>query len=280
MSFFDKTSEKASYQSAKFVILPVPYEATTSYGKGTKNGPSAVLKALEQVEEFDHELEPNVLKQGKICIAKNLPVSRAKEIPEVQIKEVVARVLRDEKLPILLGGEHSISAPAIFAAKEFNPDLSVLHFDAHADLRKSYRGRSDSHACAMRSVVEVCSTVQVGIRNISEEGYHFIKSSGQIKRIYWADKSIDLGQILRQLSDRVYISFDVDVLDPSEMPSTGTPEPGGLRYRQIVEIFKEIARRKKIVGCDFVELSPIRDLHAPDFLVAKLVYKLISLIGV
>ena len=264
--------EFPKYHEAKFVVLPVPYEATTSYGKGTKNGPKAIIKASEQVEGYIEELdfEPYT----KAGIYTHRPLKRTEIFP------IVKKVLNNHKVPILLGGEHSLSIEAVRAAKDCYPDLSVLQLDAHADLRDSYLGRKDSHACTMRRILEVCPAVQVGIRSVDIEEAEWAKGSGQWEKIVFASQlttnNLQLTTIKSNLTNQVYITIDVDVFDPSIMPSTGTPEPGGLSWLQVIEILRIVTQAKKVVGFDVVEFSPIKGFHAPDFTIAKLVYRLMG----
>jgi len=249
---------------SKFVIIPCPHEATTTYGKGTKNGPAAILKAMEQVEEFDFELNREI---------ERFEIQKPCSIKELKAR--AAKVLGQNKIPIILGGEHSLSS---FAVQAFN-NVSVLQFDAHADLRDSYKGSKNNHACAMRRILEICPGVQVGIRNISKEEYEFAKKSGQLGKIHFLNpksKIPNLNKVLEQLSDNVYITFDVDAFDPSVVSATGTPEPGGLGWYQTLDILKAVCRAKNIVGFDVVELSPKRDDIASDFAAAKLIYKIAS----
>ncbi|MFC1637691.1 agmatinase, partial [Candidatus Margulisiibacteriota bacterium] len=189
-----------------------------------------------------------------------------------------ASLLLDDKVPVILGGEHSITPLAVKAFSEHFKDLSVLQLDAHADLRDSYLGRKDNHACVMRRVLEICPVVQAGIRNISTEGWEFAQKSGQIKKIHWAEHLEAVEQITSQLSENVYITFDVDAFDPAIMPSTGTPEPGGLLWYEALDILKAVCRQKNVVGFDVVELAPQKGLSAPDFLCAKLIYKVMGYI--
>jgi agmatinase len=190
--------------------------------------------------------------------------------------------LSDKKIPIILGGEHTVSAPPIRACKKAFPNLSVVHFDAHADLRDEYEGTRLSHACVMRRVYDAnVPFVQIGIRSHSVEEAKFIKESRIHKpfyahEIHSSDKWMD--ETLKLLTDNVYLTFDVDAFDPSFMPSTGTPEPGGMRWHQVTEFFRRLASAKRIVGADFVELAPRKNEPAPDFAVARLVYKLIGYI--
>lgn len=253
--------------AAHFLILPVPYEATTSYGKGTKRGPSAILKALSYVEEFDEEL------QVEIRPGEEYLISRAVKLADSGAR--IAGILADSKIPVILGGEHSITPVAVKAFTDKYSDLSVLQLDAHADLRDAYQGKKNSHACVMRRVLEICPAVQAGIRSISKEEWDFAKQSGQLEKIHWAGK-IDVKNIIHQLKQHVYITLDVDVFDPAVVPAVGTPEPGGLLWREVLAILKAVCSAKKVVGFDVVELSPRKGDIASDFTVAKLVWKMMG----
>jgi len=250
---------------AQAVVLPVPYERTTSYGQGTKNGPKAIIEASRQVELFSPEFGDEIQNLVKIATVK--PAGRdLRSISRAAFKQA-------DKFLISLGGEHAVT-PALVApfAKKY-PDLSVLQIDAHSDLRETYEGDKNSHACAMRRVQElgVKKIVQVGIRNTAKEEQIYVKK----ENLFWGNK-FSLAEVLSRLSDNVYLTFDVDGLDPSIMPATGTPEPGGLDYEQADTLLKAVARRKNLVAADFVELAPIKNIPAYDFIVAKLIYNLIG----
>ena len=268
----DIPKELTKYENAYFVVVPVPYEKTTSYGKGTKNGPSAICKASEQVELYDEELGREVYFKG---------IATVKSIEDLtKLEKETEKILLDKKFPIILGGEHSISVAPIRVCKKFYKDLSVVHFDAHADLRDKYEGTRQSHACVMRRVCEgFIPIVQIGIRNHSKEEAEFIKSA-RLKKPFYAYEMYNsdswMDEALKLLTNNVYISFDVDVFDPSIMPSTGTPEPGGMNWYQVVTFFKKLCTAKNVIGADFVELAPLDGCPAPDFTVAKLIYKLIG----
>lgn len=262
--------QQADYKNSTFVVVPVPYEATTTYGKGTKNGPTAILKASQQVEEFDEELGYEVYAKARIHTLKPVAVT--------SLGLRVAGILADKKTPIILGGEHSITPVVLKAVVKEYKKLSVLQFDAHADLRNSYMGTKNNHACVMRRVLEICPAVQVGIRNISKEGYAFAKKTGQLKKIHWAEHLEATEQITTQLSENVYISFDLDAFDPAIM-STGTPEPGGLFWYEVMDILKAVCREKNVVGFDVTELLPRKGDIASDFTAAKLVYKIMGFIS-
>ena len=266
--FLDLEPQYTAYKTAKFVVVPAPIEKTVSYGKGTSKGPAAILAASQHIEDYDIELDRETSRVG-IHVGKEIRDTKA-------IEGQLKKILDDKKIPVMLGGEHSITPYAVKACAEKFKYLSVLQFDAHADLRDTYHGSKQSHACVMRRILEICPAVQVGIRSMDISEMKYAKESGQIAKIHFADKLEIEEVVASQLSKDVYITFDVDALDPSIMPSTGTPEPGGLDYYQVLGIFEAVAREKKIVGFDFVELAPIKGLNHPDFTVAKLIYKLMG----
>ena len=269
-----------SYKDAKAVILPVPYEGTVTYGKGTANGPKAIIEASRHMELYDEEIGINTAEKIGISTLKELNVKKDK--PEAmleKVKKAVKIVADDKKMPVILGGEHSISSAPVEILKERYNNLSVLQLDAHADLRNRYNGTIYSHACIMHRILDLdVPFVQVGIRSVCEEDTRVIKRKKipvfWAKDIYnnnnWFDKAIS------KLSDNVYVTIDLDVFDPSIMPSTGTPEPGGLTWYNVINFLKEVAKQKNIVGFDVVELAPNKDNIAPDFMAARLVYKMVG----
>ncbi len=269
--FLDLDPKYYDYQNAKFVVIPVPYEKTTTYGKGTKHGPAAILKASQKLETFDEDLKYEPYLKAGVHTTKPIQISH--------LTSHVSKILNDNKIPVILGGEHSISPYAVKACAEKYKDLSVLQFDAHADLRDEYNGSKENHACPMRRILEICPAVQVGVRNISKEEYSFAEESGQLKKIHWAEKIELVEKIENQLSKDVYITIDVDVFDPSLIPATGTPEPGGMFWYEVIDILSRVCRDKNIIGFDVVELAPIKGMHASDFTVAKLVYKIMGYIS-
>jgi len=268
--FLDINPPYTDYKNARFVIIPVPFEKTVSYGGGTAKGPEAILKASQFIEDYDIELDIETYRAG-------MHVSRPVKDPK-KLTSVVEGILKDAKVPVVLGGEHSVTPFAVAACMKHHKDLSVLQFDAHADLRDSYHGSKNSHACAARRILEICPVVQVGIRSMDISEAKYARSSGQISKIHFADKLELTDKISTQLSKNVYITFDVDVLDPSIMPSTGTPEPGGMYYYDILDIFRDVSRQNNIIGFDFVELSPVKGISHPDFTTAKLIYKMMGYI--
>lgn len=251
-----------------FTIIPVPFEATTTYGKGAKNGPAAILKAYEQVEEFDEELG--------YCPRDKVGIEVLKPVAVASLQSRVASLLLDKEIPVVLGGEHSITPHVVKTLAKHYKNLSVLQLDAHADLRDKYNGSKNNHACVMRRVLEICPAVQVGIRNISEEGYKFAQKTGQLKKIHWARKLELVEKIEDQLNKNVYITIDVDVFDPSVIPAVGTPEPGGMLWYEVLDVLKGVCATKNVVGFDIMELAPRKGDIVSDFTVAKLIYKLIG----
>jgi len=268
----------SNYRRSRFVILPVPYEQTTSYKAGTREGPQAIISASKQVELFDEELQIEPYKAG-ICTLDELePICSCSEEMIKRIYKVGQKLVKDKKIVIMLGGEHTISIGMIKAFKQRFKDLSVLQLDAHADLRDSYQGSRFSHACTMRRVREITPAVQVGIRNISLEEHNWIKKKRL--KLYFAHKGDKdfMDEILCSLSQNVYLTLDLDFFDPSIMPSVGTPEPGGFYWYETIDFIKVLATTKNIVGLDIVELCPQPGNIAPDFLAAKLIYKIIGYI--
>ncbi len=278
-NFHNLGPEWSSFDKAAYVILPVPYEWTTSYMKGTEFGPQAIIEASEQLESFDDELGIEPYRAG---IHTSLPTDIVNDSPERQ-NEIVYRHWRElvaaGKTVGMLGGEHSISYGAVRACLERHPDLTVLHLDAHADLRESYQNDRFSHACAMRRIHDLTDrTVSVGIRSFSIEEHEYINKRGI--KIYSAEQMNKrpeiVGEIIDGLSGDVYLTLDIDVFDPSIMPAVGTPEPGGLDWYQVVGLLKSVIEKCNLVGFDLVELMPIGGCHSSAFTAAKVVYKIIG----
>jgi agmatinase len=250
---------------AKVVIFGIPFEETTSYGKGTKKGPDAIIKASQQIELYNPELGEEIQELIKITTLPNFKGKRE------DIEKTVAKYI--DKFLISIGGEHSITPEIVKPFFKKYPNLSILQIDAHTDMRDEWEGSKNSHACAMRRIQElgIKNIVQVGIRNTAKEEQKYLK----LENVFWNDK-YNIDDILNKLTDDVYLTFDVDGLDASIMPATGTPEPGGLTYNEALEIMKSLMLKKNIVAADFVEFSPIKNIHAYDFIVAKLIFYLIN----
>jgi len=265
------------YAEADVAILPVPYERSVTYGGGTREGPEAIINASHHVETYDFLKNRNY---EKMKIATLEPLRLEDESPEEAfstIEKRVADILEDGKLPFMLGGEHSITAPAVRATAAKHK-IGVVQLDAHADLRHEYDGTIHSHACVMARVREtVPATLQLGIRSCSlEEGELIKKEDLHVFNPSAVFEGDNLERGLGGLPEKVYLTIDLDCLNPSIMPSTGTPEPGGFDWEELNNIVRAVASRKTIVGADVVELAPIPSQHAPDFLTAKLVFNILS----
>ena len=269
----------SSLADATFVVVPVPYDLTSTYQSGSRRGPGAILDASANMELYDEELrQETYLLAGIHTLSPLAADARGPAEMVASARERIGHVLGQGKIPVMLGGEHSISLGAVQAMKQRYPGLSVLQFDAHADLRDSYQGSPYSHAAVARRIAEICPLTQVGIRSMSAEEADFM-AAGTVQTL-----SIDLihaeqgwqEKALEYLSGDVYVTIDLDVFDPAIMPSTGTPEPDGLAWRDVLGLLRELSRRRRIRGFDVVELAPIPGLVAPDFLAAKLIYRLMG----
>ena len=287
-NFLGLPEDVASPQRARAWVLPVPYEATTSYGAGTRNGPAAIVAASRQVELFDHEFgsEP----AGQYGVHTMNPLGLVHRSPEAMVKAVedaVAGILSGQPRPevlVLLGGEHTISAGvARGLAKAIGKDnLVAVQVDAHADLRDEYEGSPFSHACAARRILDVCPVFQIGIRNISAAEDAFRRECKRVQTVFAEAATVPDARFLRDLAGfvrgkQVFFTIDLDGLDPSIMPAVGTPEPGGISWERMLDVARVVCREAAAVPVfDVVELAPIPGLIAPDFLAAKLVYKILS----
>lgn len=271
--------ELTDYKKCPIVILPVPYDGTTSYRSGTREGPQAIINASRSMELYDEETGINVGNAG-ICTLDELDVVIHPEKMVERVYETCQQLVRDGKKIIMLGGEHSLSSAPVRALKEKYPNLSALHIDAHSDMAYENGGSMHDHGCVARRISEMVPLVQVGIRSIAAEDIEYA-SQKNIRIFYGMEiaKSPDtkwMDEVLSKLTDDVYITFDLDALDISIMPSTGTPEPGGLLWYQTLDLLKKIGEKKNVVGIDFMELRPLPDNVAPDFAAAKLVKKSIA----
>ncbi len=278
LSFGGIDNDLALSKKAKAVIIPVPYGETVSYRKGTDRGPRAILKASDKLELFDEELDKEIYRIG-INTAPPLKVKNLRPAEMINmVEEKVLMVLRQDKFPVILGGEHSVSIGAGKALKTYYKDLSILYFDAHYDLKNTYGGSRYNHACVARRLSEIARLVEAGTRSLSKD-----------EKVFWADNNIRafgmhdlinnpdwLESAKKHLTRDVYISIDLDVFDPSIMPSVGTPEPGGIGWYEFLKAVRDIIREKNIIGFDVVELCPIKNMVASDFTAARLVYKILG----
>jgi agmatinase len=265
------------YSRSGIIILPVPYDKTSTWMKGSDKGPDAIMEASVNLEFYDVETGTEVHKKGIHTVQ---PVSE-KRSPEALIDAVcskVRQIIGDNKFPVIVGGNHTVSIGSVKAFAEHYHDLSVLQLDAHSDLRQEYEGSRFNHACSMSRMMEMVPAVQVGIRSVSAEEIPFIDK----ERIFYAHELYYDKKLYREAADKlsgnVYITIDLDVFDPSIMPSTGTPEPGGPDYFELMHFLKDVAAKKNIVGFDVVELCPSAINKSPDFIAARVIYQLLSYI--
>lgn len=283
-NFLGLEGAQGSLADARAVILPVPYESTTSYAGGTRAGPRAILRASRFVELYDQELDDEPARHGVHTLPALELTRESSTAAMAELEAAYGRIL-DElagRFPVMLGGEHSISAPAIRASatrEEGSRRLSVLQMDAHADLRDGYEGAPWSHASFARRCVDVADFVAVGVRAASTEEVAFARERSGVKLI-WADRMWEdddwMDEALESLGEEVYLTFDLDYFDPSLMPATGTPEPGGGDWYRTLRFLRRVFEERRVIGMDVVELAPQPGVPAPDFLAAKLTYKLLG----
>ena len=282
-NFLGIKKEFSSYDNSEIVIYSAPLENTVSYGSGTRFGPKEIIKASQYVEFYDEEIKK------ELCFEKGiatLPISRFEKTNSKsaieRIEKVISNLIRDNKFVVLLGGEHTVTLGSVLAHHKEYENLSILQIDAHSDLRNSYEGNIYSHASVMRRVCDFNKNiVQIGIRAQCKEESELIKNEN-IKTFYARDIRQAVSQkkwqneVLKELSDNVYITFDIDGLDPSVIPATGTPEPGGLRWDESLDLIKLVGKKKNILGFDLVELAPSKFHTVSNFIAAKLVYKMLN----
>ena len=265
----------ARLDRAEVVLISVPYDGTSTWQKGADKGFDAFLAASENMELYDIETNSEVYKKG-VYIAETVDENTSAEHMVEQVHKTVKKYIQQKKFVTVFGGEHSISIGVIRAFKDSFKNLTVLHLDAHADLREEYNGTPYNHACAVYEASKTTNLIQVGIRSMDSSENEMMNKDQVFfaeQMIYddsWVDRAIDM------MTDQVFITFDVDVFDPSIMPSTGTPEPGGLLWNETIEFLKKVFKEKEVVGFDIVELCPNPTNKAPDFMIAKLYYKMLS----
>ena len=277
-NFLGEDSEAVPLESARVVLIPVPYDRTASYGKGAASGPRAILEASTHMELYDDELD---VEPHTVGVYTALPVSGNDDSPEVMSRKVeaeVTRYLEMGKMAVVLGGDHSVSIGAIRAYEKAHPRLSIVQLDAHGDLRRSFEGSEYNHACVMRHFAGRIPTLQIGIRSMCREEAEFIREKCLkviTAREFLRQPEAALAEVDR-LTDAIYLTIDVDFFDPSIMPATGTPEPGGPGWHEALDLIRGICRRNRLVGFDINELRPLGDDAAPAFLSAKLIYKTLA----
>ncbi|MSQ40411.1 MAG: agmatinase [Dehalococcoidia bacterium] len=276
-SFLALSPQESALSTARAVLVPVPYDGATSYRSGAREGPSAIIAASRDLEDYDAELKDEPSRLGIHTYPEIEPHVGSPDAMVERVERVVRPLVEAGKLVGVLGGDHSVAVGSVRAYLERFPDLSVLYLDAHADLRDEYQGSRYSHACAARRMHERVPLVQVGVRSLSVEERRYIEAK-QVPVYFWdpAPAAFRPQEVVALLSPHVYVSVDLDVFDPSLMPAVGTPEPGGMAWEQVVGLLRAVAAERRIVGFDVVELCPREGPAACAFTAARLVYKLIG----
>ncbi len=277
---------QVSYETSRVVILPIPFEATTTYRKGCENGPDALLVASEQLDYYDDELERETYLAGRIYTHSAIADTRdSQKISSVEMlrltRETVCKIVQDGKFAIALGGEHSITSGIVDAYRQFYPEpFTVIQIDAHGDMRHEYEGSIYNHACVMRRIIDMgLPTLPIAIRSLCQEEADLIKEKSIpvmwareiAKNPHWIDKAIS-----NISTEQVFITIDLDGIDPGAMPGVGTPEPGGLSWYGLTDFLRRVFETHQVIGCDVMELAPVIDSVVSQFTAAKLVYKLIG----
>lgn len=280
MRFLDLPDQFSHIQGSRFVVVPLPYDGGTSWMPGARHAPAAIIEASGQMELFDEETGCEGFRMG----IHTLPLKEMPLEPEAALSRARAMIrplLAEAKMPLAIGGDHSVAVgPILEAFQRFGP-LDILQLDAHTDLRESYQGSRYSHACAMRRIWHCGNVIQAGIRSMSREEKEFLEGQGAPMPIFASrfhqDEDSAMKEVLARLTGRpLYITIDVDCLDPAEMPATGTPEPGGLSWGQVTRLLKAVIQKVRPVAADLVELSPLPGLHFPQYTAARLIYKIIN----
>nr|WP_185858492.1 agmatinase [Blattabacterium cuenoti] len=275
-TFAGISKKYATLEKSKIVLIPVPYDSTQTWKKGSKNGPQAFLSASEHIELYDIETDSEVYKRG-IYLSDPIVNSSISSIKMVnKVYHATKKYLLKEKFVTLIGGDHSISIGSIRAFGEKYTNLSILHMDAHADLRSKYKNNPYNHACSMHEASIKYPLIQIGIRSMDSSEKKYLQKGNVFYMHVIKNNDFWMQRVIHRLSENVFLSIDIDVFDPSIAPSTGTPEPGGLHWYTTLEFLKTVFQEKKIIGFDIVELLPNKKESSTDFLVVKLYYKLLS----
>ena len=283
-NFLALPEHQCDLDTAGAVLIPVPYDSTTSFRSGARDGPGAIIEASYGLEDYDCELDLDVSQIGIHTTASLEPDLGSPQAMVRRVKEAVAGHVRPGKVVGVLGGEHSISIGAVQANLAAHPDLSVLYLDAHADLRDSYMGTSWGHASGARRIHEMCPLVLVGVRSLSPEEMYYLRDRDRnpdqrsLNVFFWPpkDEGSFNSEVVDRLNNSVYVSVDLDVFDPSLMPAVGTPEPGGMSWHQVASLLRSVGYSRRIVGFDVCELAPREGPRACSYTAAKLVYKLVA----
>ncbi|MBI2886807.1 MAG: agmatinase [Chloroflexi bacterium] len=270
---------EAAVETARILVLPVPYDSTTSYKTGAREGPQAILDASVNLELFDQELGRAPAAVGIHTLPEVAPVLSGPQAMVERLYQIAQDLLRQDRLLVMLGGEHLLAAAMVRAFVERYPHLTVLQFDAHGDLRDEYLESRYTHACTARRMVELCPLVQVGVRSLSAEEWAFLGSAPPVTTFFAQEAPLSgaqLDRLVAALGPEVYVTFDLDALDPAIMPGVGNPEPGGLGWWETLRILRRVTQQRRVVGFDLVEYCPPEGTTASAFTAAKLAYKLMG----
>jgi agmatinase len=280
-SFLDTPPDEARYEDASFVVLSIPFDGTTSYRSGTRDGPAAIVAASGQLEDYDIELDTDISQIGIHTAPELVPDLSSMSAFIGQVDRLTDKVVSDSKTPVLLGGEHTITIGAVSALARHHPDMAVLYLDAHGDLRDEYMGTRWGHASVARRILETSPVVHAGVRSLSYEEHQFISDQNLPAHLWPTDISLKeyARSLIEVLPSTIYISIDLDVLDPSIMAAVGTPEPGGMLWDDLLGILRLVCEQKRVVGFDLVELSPSEGPEACAYAAAKLGYKLMGYVS-
>jgi len=280
-TFLDLQNDKKDFLDCSVVIIPIGYDGTASYKPGAKYGPNAIINSSVELENYDIEMKKDITETGIFTTPEISPLASDPKEMLLKIETTIDNLKLKNQITGIIGGDHSVTIGSVKSAIKRFPDLSILYLDAHADLRDTYMGTKWGHASVARRLKSICKVVQLGVRSISSEEVNFISKSKSENEIYYWDRTKnnlqeDIDSALSQLSNQVYISIDLDVLDPSIMSAVGNPVPGGINWEEINSIIKQTAQHHSIVGFDVTELSPNEGPESCSFTAAKLIYKLIG----
>lgn len=280
-TFLDTPPDEARYEPADFVVLSVPFDGTTSFKSGARDGPAAIIAASGHLEDYDVELDTDISQAGIHTAPELVPNLSSMDALIGQVDRLTTQVASDGKTPVLLGGEHTISIGAVSALARRHPDIAVLYLDAHGDLRDEYMGTRWGHASVARRLMDICPVVHAGVRSLSADEHRLISEANLPVHLWPSAISLDdyAGKLIDDLPPTIYISIDLDVLDPSIMAAVGTPEPGGMLWHDLIQILRQVCEVKRVVGFDLVELSPAEGPEACAYTAAKLAYKLMGYVS-
>ena len=280
-TFLDTPPDESRYEDAGFVILSIPYDGTTSFKSGSRDGPAAIITASGHLEDYDIEMDADLSQIGIHTVPELVPNLSSMDALIGQVERLTDRVASDGKTPVVLGGEHTVTIGAVTALAGRHPDMAVLYLDAHGDLRDEYMGTRWGHASVARRLMDICPVVHAGVRSLSAEERRLITEQNLPAHLWPTDMPLDeyAQSLIDDLPPTIYVSIDLDVLDPSVMAAVGTPEPGGMLWHDLIRVLRLVCEARHVVGFDLVELSPSEGPEACAYTAAKLAYKMIGYVS-